>query len=47
MLSIFRASLLLGALCTATSGQTIYPLDKAQILTGANFDLSQPLPISR
>ena len=39
MLSIFRASLLLGALCTAASGQTIYPLDKAQILTGANFDL--------
>jgi len=39
MLSIFRASLLLGAFCTAASGQTIYPLDKAQILTGANFDL--------
>jgi len=39
MLSIFRASLLLGALCTAASGQTIYPLAKAQILTGANFDL--------
>ncbi len=39
MLSIFRASLLLGALCTAASGQTIYPLDKAQILTGATFDL--------
>ena len=39
MLSIFRATLVLGALCTAASGQTIYPLDKAQILTGATFDL--------
>src|SRR3990170_927860 len=44
MLSIFRASLVLSAFCTAASGQTIYPLDKANIVTGARFDLKVEFP---
>jgi alkaline phosphatase len=44
MLSIFRASLVLSAFCTAAAGQTIYPLDKASILTGARFDLKVEFP---
>ena len=53
MLSIVRAAVVLSALCTAAAGQTIYPIDKAQILTGADFDLkvefpgAPPPPISR
>jgi alkaline phosphatase len=39
MLSIVRAAVVLSALCTAAAGQTIYPIDKAHILTGATFDL--------
>ena len=38
MFSIFRATLVLCALYTAAPCQTIYPLNKAQILTGASFD---------
>jgi alkaline phosphatase len=44
MLSTIRAALVLGALGTAATGQTIYPLDKAQILTGASFDLKVEFP---
>jgi len=44
MLSIFRASLVLSAFCAAAAGQTIYPLDKANILTGARFDLKVEFP---
>jgi hypothetical protein len=29
MLSTLRAALVLSAFCTAASGQTIYPIDKA------------------
>jgi alkaline phosphatase len=39
MLSFIRAALTLGALCTAAGAQTIYPIDRAQILAGATFDL--------
>ena len=39
MLSLIRAALALSALCTAASAQTIYPIDRAQILAGATFDL--------
>jgi alkaline phosphatase len=38
MLSFVRAALTLCALCTAASAQTIYPIDRAQILAGATFD---------
>jgi alkaline phosphatase len=44
MLSIIRIALVLSALATAAAGQTIYPLDKAQILTGAVFDLKVEFP---
>jgi alkaline phosphatase len=44
MLSILRAALVLSALCTAATGQTIYPIDKAHILTGAIFDLKVEFP---
>lgn len=44
MLSIIRAAVALSALATAATGQTIYPLDKAQILTGAGFDLKVEFP---
>ena len=44
MLSILRAALVLSALCTAATGQTIYPIDKAHILTGATFDLKVEFP---
>ncbi len=44
MLSILRAALVLSAFCTAASGQTIYPIDKAQILKGATFDLKVEFP---
>ena len=44
MLSIIRAALVLSALCTAATGQTIYPIDKAHILTGATFDLKVEFP---
>lgn len=39
MLSFIRAALALGALCAAANAQTIYPIDRAQILAGATFDL--------
>jgi len=39
MPSIIRAFVALSALATAAVGQTIYPIDRAQILTGAAFDL--------
>jgi alkaline phosphatase len=44
MLSTLRAVLVLSAFCTAASGQTIYPIDKAQILKGATFDLKVEFP---
>ncbi len=44
MLSIVRAAVVLSALCTAAAGQTIYPIDKAHILTGATFDLKVEFP---
>ena len=44
MLSILRAAFVLSALCTAAAGQTIYPIDKAHILTGATFDLKVEFP---
>src|SRR5687767_14371412 len=46
MLSILRAAVVLSAFCSAASGQTIYPLDKAQILKGATFDLKVEFPAS-
>jgi alkaline phosphatase len=39
MQSIIRALVALSALASAAVGQTIYPIDRAQILTGAAFDL--------
>jgi len=39
MLPILRAVLASSVLATAALGQTIYPLDRAQILAGARFDL--------
>jgi alkaline phosphatase len=44
MLSIVRAAVVLSTLCTAAAGQTIYPIDKAHILTGATFDLKVEFP---
>ncbi|MCZ7593741.1 MAG: alkaline phosphatase [Hyphomicrobium sp.] len=44
MPSIIRAVLALSALATAAVGQTIYPIDRAQILTGATFDLKVEFP---
>jgi alkaline phosphatase len=44
MLSLLRAALVLSAFCTAASGQAIYPIDKAQILKGATFDLKVEFP---
>ena len=44
MQSIIRAVAALCALATAAVGQTIYPIDRAQILTGARFDLKVEFP---
>jgi alkaline phosphatase len=44
MQSIIRAVAALCALATAAVGQTIYPIDRAQILTGASFDLKVEFP---
>ena len=44
MQSIIRAVAVLCALATAAVGQTIYPIDKAQILTGATFDFKVEFP---
>ena len=44
MQSIIRAIVALSALATAAVGQTIYPIDRAQILTGATFDFKVEFP---
>jgi alkaline phosphatase len=44
MQSIIRAVVALSALATAAVGQTIYPIDRAQILTGATFDFKVEFP---
>lgn len=44
MQSIIRALVALSALASAAVGQTIYPIDRAQILTGATFDFKVEFP---
>jgi alkaline phosphatase len=44
MQSIIRAVAALCALATAAVGQTIYPIDRAQILIGATFDFKVEFP---
>lgn len=44
MQSIIRALVALSALASAAVGQTIYPIDRAQILTGASFDFKVEFP---
>jgi len=44
MLSVIRSAFALSIFATAALGQTIYPLDKAQVLTGARFDLKVEFP---
>ncbi|MFA5901965.1 MAG: alkaline phosphatase, partial [Hyphomicrobium sp.] len=44
MLSIIRATIALGAFATTAVGQTIYPIDRAEILAGARFDLKVEFP---
>lgn len=44
MLWIVRAAIALSALATAAWGQTIYPIDQAEILAGARFDLKVEFP---
>jgi alkaline phosphatase len=44
MPSIIRAIVALSALATAAVGQTIYPIDRAQILVGATFDFKVEFP---
>lgn len=44
MLPIIRAAFVLAGLATAALGQTIYPIDRAEILAGARFDLKVEFP---
>ncbi|MFN3622568.1 MAG: alkaline phosphatase [Hyphomicrobium sp.] len=44
MLPIIRAAVALVLLAPAASGQTIYPIDRAEILAGARFDLKVEFP---
>jgi alkaline phosphatase len=39
-----RLGLSLAAVATPAAAQTIYPLDRAQILVGADFDLKVEFP---
>ena len=42
--SAARIGALLAGLCGAANAQTIYPLDRAEILTGARFDFKVEFP---
>ena len=44
MQRIFCAALALGALASTALGQAIYPIDRAEILAGARFDLKVEFP---
>lgn len=44
MQRIFCTALALGALATTALGQTIYPIDRAELLAGARFDLKVEFP---
>ena len=44
MQRVFCAAVALGALATTALGQTIYPIDRAEILAGARFDLKVEFP---
>lgn len=44
MLPIIRAAVVLFGLATAAAAQTIYPIDRAEILAGARFDLKVEFP---
>jgi len=44
MLPLIRAAVVLCALATTAAGQTIYPLDRAELIAGARFDLKVEFP---
>lgn len=44
MLPIIRAAVVQAVLATAALGQTIYPIDRAEVLAGARFDLKVEFP---